>query len=63
VTAALDATTIRALQARIGTTADGIWGPASMAALQSYLGTYRDGATTWNSRTVRLLQMYLVTQM
>ncbi len=34
-----------------------------MAALQSYLGTYRDGAAMWNSRTVRLLQTYLVTQM
>jgi beta-N-acetylhexosaminidase len=63
VTGRLDAGTIRALQSRIGTTADGVWGPASMAALQSYLGTYRDGARTWNSRTVRLLQMYLVTQM
>ena len=63
VTGVLDTTTIHALQARIGTTADGIWGPASMAALQSYLGTYRDGGTTWNSRTVRLLQGYLVTQM
>ena len=63
VTGALDAATIRTLQARIGTTADGVWGPASMAALQSYLGTSRDGARTWNSRTVRLLQMYLVTQM
>jgi beta-N-acetylhexosaminidase len=63
VTGRLDAGTIRALQSRIGTTADGVWGPASMAALQSHLGTYRDGARTWNSRTVRLLQMYLVTQM
>jgi beta-N-acetylhexosaminidase len=63
VTGSLNATTIKALQARIGTTADGAWGPASMAALQSYLGTSRDGARTWNSRTVRLLQMYLVTQM
>jgi beta-N-acetylhexosaminidase len=62
-TGKLDAATIRALQSRIGTTADGVWGPASMAALQSYLGTSRDGAATWNSRTVRLLQMYLVTQM
>jgi beta-N-acetylhexosaminidase len=63
VTGSLDATTIRALQARIGTAADGVWGPASVAALQSYLGTYRDGGQTWNSRTVRLLQQYLVTQM
>ena len=54
---------MRALQARIGTTADGVWGPGSMAALQSYLGTPRDGARTWNSRTVALLQKYLVTQM
>jgi beta-N-acetylhexosaminidase len=63
VTGQLDAGTIRALQARIGTTPDGVWGPASMAALQSYLGTYRDAARTWNSRTVTLLQRYLVTQM
>jgi hypothetical protein len=34
-----------------------------MASLQSYLGTFRDGARAWNSRTLRLLQMYLVTQM
>jgi beta-N-acetylhexosaminidase len=63
VTGQLDAGTIGALQARIGTTPDGVWGPASMAALQSYLGTYRDAARTWNSRTVTLLQRYLVTQM
>ncbi len=63
VTGQLDAGTIRALQSRVGTTPDGIWGPASMAALQSYLGTYHDGASTWNSRTVKLLQMYLVTQL
>jgi beta-N-acetylhexosaminidase len=55
--------TIRALQARIGTSADGLWGPNSMATLQSYLGTYRDGARTWNTRTVSLLQMYLNTQL
>ena len=36
-------------------------GPAP--ALQSYLGTYHDGAATWNARTVTLLQRYLVTQM
>jgi beta-N-acetylhexosaminidase len=59
----LTASTVRALQVRIGTSADGIWGPTSMAALQSYLGTHRDGATTWNSRTVSLLQMYLNTQL
>ena len=34
-----------------------------MAALQTYLGASRDGARTWNSRTVRLLQQYLVTQL
>jgi beta-N-acetylhexosaminidase len=34
-----------------------------MATLQSYLGTYRDGARTWNTRTVSLLQMYLNTQL
>ncbi len=62
-TGRLDTGTIKALQARIGATADGVWGPASMAALQSYLGTSRDGARNWNSGTVRLLQMYLVTQM
>jgi beta-N-acetylhexosaminidase len=59
----LDAGTIRALQSRVGTTPDGRWGPASTAALQSYLGTYHDGASTWNSRTVKLLQLYLVTQL
>ena len=62
-TGRLDGATVRALQARIGTTADGVWGPASMAALQSYLGVSHDGARTWNSRTVALLQKYLVTQM
>jgi beta-N-acetylhexosaminidase len=62
-TGRLDAATVRALQARIGTTADGAWGPASMAALQTYLGASHDGARTWNSRTVTLLQQYLVTQM
>jgi beta-N-acetylhexosaminidase len=59
----LDAATVRALQSRIGTTADGVWGPGSMAALQTYLGVSHDGARTWNSRTVKLLQQYLVTQM
>jgi beta-N-acetylhexosaminidase len=59
----LNAATVRALQARIGTTADGVWGPGSMTALQSYLGAPHDGARTWNSRTVKLLQQYLVTQM
>jgi hypothetical protein len=34
-----------------------------MAALQSYAGASHDGARTWNSRTVKLLQQYLVTQM
>jgi beta-N-acetylhexosaminidase len=42
---------------------DGAWGRMSMAALQSYLGTYRDGAYTWNTRTVLLLQRYLTTQL
>src|SRR3954447_14436989 len=59
----LEAATVRALQARIGTTVDGVWGPSSMAALQTYLGASHDGAKTWNSRTVKLLQQYLVTQM
>ena len=63
VTTRLDAVTVRALQSRIGTAADGIWGPGSMAALQTYLGASRDGARTWNSRTVKLLQQYLVTQL
>jgi beta-N-acetylhexosaminidase len=62
-TAQLNTTTIRRLQARIGTSADGVWGPNSMATLQSYLGTYRDGAHTWNTRTVSLLQLYLNTQL
>jgi hypothetical protein len=34
-----------------------------MAALQTYLGASHDGARTWNSRTVTLLQQCLVTQM
>jgi len=63
VTGHLDGGTVRALQSRVGTTADGAWGPASMAALQTYLGASHDGARTWNSRTVALLQQYLVTQM
>jgi beta-N-acetylhexosaminidase len=62
-TAQLNTTTIRGLQARIGTSADGVWGPNSMATLQSYLGTYRDDAHTWNTRTVSLLQTYLNTQL
>ena len=61
--AAMSTATIRALQARIGTSVDGLWGPNSMATMQSYLGTYRDGARTWNTRTVSLLQMYLNTQL
>ena len=63
VTGTLGSTTVRALQARVGTTADGLWGPASMAALQSYLGIARDGAGTWNARTVNALQAYLNTQL
>jgi beta-N-acetylhexosaminidase len=34
-----------------------------MAALQSYLGISRDGARTWNTRTVSQLQRYLTTQL
>jgi beta-N-acetylhexosaminidase len=34
-----------------------------MAAMQTYLGMSRDGATTWNSRTVAQLQRYLDTQL
>ena len=34
-----------------------------MATLQSCLGSYRDGARTWNTRTVSLLQMCLNTQL
>jgi beta-N-acetylhexosaminidase len=59
----LDAATVRALQSRIGTDADGVWGPRSMYALQSYLGASHDGASTWNARTVSLLQLYLNTQL
>jgi beta-N-acetylhexosaminidase len=62
-TGRLTSLTVRALQVRIGTPADGVWGPGSMAALQSYLGTRHDGATTWNARTVLLLQLYLNTQL
>lgn len=59
----LDSTTIRALQARVGAPVTGTWGPASVAALQDYLWLYRDGATTWNTRTVAGLQRYLNTQL
>ncbi|MGN6753419.1 MAG: glycoside hydrolase family 3 N-terminal domain-containing protein [Intrasporangium sp.] len=62
-TGTFDTTTIKALQTRIGTSAVGVWGPASMAAMQSYLGISRDGATTWNGRTVAQLQRYLTTQL
>jgi beta-N-acetylhexosaminidase len=63
VTGTLGSTTVRALQARVGTTADGLWGAYSMAALQSYVGIARDGAGTWNARTVGALQAYLNTQL
>lgn len=63
VTGTFGSTSIRALQARVGTTVDGQWGPLSMAAMQSYLGIARDGATTWNARTVNALQAYLDTQL
>jgi beta-N-acetylhexosaminidase len=62
-TGRLTSVTVRALQGRIAVPADGAWGPRSMGALQSYLGTSRDGASTWNSRTVSLLQLYLNTQL
>ena len=62
-TGTFDVATIKALQARIGMDVVGVWGPRSMAALQTYLGASRDGATTWNSRTVKLLQMYLNTEL
>ena len=62
-TGTLNATTVLALQTRIGTTADGAWGPACMRALQLYLGIATDGARTWNSRTVTQLQGYLNTQL
>jgi beta-N-acetylhexosaminidase len=62
-TGSMNVTTIKALQARIGMDVVGVWGPRSMAALQTYLGVSHDGATTWNSRTVKLLQMYLNTQL
>ena len=59
----LDGTTVRALQVRVNVPATGFWGSRSMAALQSYLGAAHDGAPTWNARTVRLLQLYLNTQL
>jgi beta-N-acetylhexosaminidase len=40
-----------------------MWGPASMAALQSYLGIARNGARTWDAPTVTQLQKYLNTQL
>lgn len=62
-TGTLDRETVMALQTRVGVTPDGAWGAASMAALQKYLGIATDGARTWNARTVRQLQRYLVTQL
>jgi beta-N-acetylhexosaminidase len=62
-TGTFDTVTIRALQARIGAPVVGVWGPRSMAAMQTYLGIWRDGATTWNYRTVAQLQRYLNTQL
>ncbi|MFM6848771.1 MAG: glycoside hydrolase family 3 N-terminal domain-containing protein [Terrabacter sp.] len=62
-TGTLGSATIRALQVRVNVPATGVWGSRSMAALQSYLGIAHDGATTWNTRTVRQLQAYLNTQL
>jgi beta-N-acetylhexosaminidase len=62
-TGRFDGPTIRAFQARVGLSPTGVWGVHSMAALQSYLGAAHDGATTWNARTVHLLQAYLNTQL
>ncbi|OLT15641.1 hypothetical protein BJF80_09645 [Serinicoccus sp. CUA-874] len=54
-----DGTTIRAVQARVGTGVDGVWGPKSQAALQNYIGVSRDGSTYMNHRTVVSLQKWL----
>ena len=62
-TGVFDTATIRALQARTGAPVDGVWGARSVASLQSYLWLYRDGASTWNYRTVSGLQRYLNTQL
>ncbi|NUR15373.1 MAG: glycoside hydrolase family 3 protein [Dermatophilaceae bacterium] len=62
-TGTLGSATIRALQVRVNVPATGVWGSRSMGALQSYLGIAHDGATTWNTRTVRQLQSYLNTQL
>jgi beta-N-acetylhexosaminidase len=62
-TGVFDSATIRALQARTGAPVDGVWGARSVASLQSYLWLYRDGASTWNYRTVSGLQRYLNTQL
>ena len=62
-TGTVDRATVLALQVRVGAPRDGAWGAASMAKLQAYLGISTDGARTWNTRTVRQLQRYLVTQL
>ncbi len=57
--AARGSTVIRAMQRRIGTTADGLIGPNTIKALQRYLGTPVTGAVGGPSTCVKALQRRL----
>lgn len=50
---------IKEMQRRIGTTADGYFGPNTCRALQAYLGTYQDGYVSGPSTMVKALQRRL----
>lgn len=49
-------TVIRAMQGRLGVSADGIMGPATVKALEARYGTVQDGRLDGPSRTVKLMQ-------
>lgn len=49
-------TVIRAMQGRLGVSADGIMGPATVRALEARYGTVQDGHLDGPSRTVKLMQ-------
>lgn len=51
--------TIKLLQQKLGVTADGLFGPNSIKALQKYLGTYVDGYLDAPSACVKELQRRL----
>jgi peptidoglycan hydrolase-like protein with peptidoglycan-binding domain len=50
---------VKALQRKIGATADGIWGAGTTRALQRYLGTPVDGIISRPSTAIRELQRRL----